>query len=109
MEQFEQPVLFIELLERGDRLVRKSAIGLGGQLAQAFGAEAVPHERLHDPRGQLRIRQAGHGRDLVRREPGPFARHIEPAIAGQPGQRRAFEIERRSAATGADIFHWPAR
>ena len=55
MKQFEQPVLFVELLERGDGSVGEAAIGLGGQFAQALRRQAGAHERLHDPGGQLSI------------------------------------------------------
>ncbi len=105
VKQFEQPLLFVELPERGDRSMGETAISGPGEFAQAFGAQAAFDKRQHDPRGELGIRQSRHGSDFGGGELRPGARHIEAAVAGEPGQRRPGEIERRSAAACRDIFH----
>ena len=105
VEQLEQPVLLVELHQRGDRLVREAAIGLRGQLEQALGRQAIAHERLHDPLCQFGIGQPGQRGDLGLAEAWPFARHVKPAVGGKPGKRGIGEIERGRAAAGADVVH----
>ncbi len=105
MEQFEQPLPLVELGQRGHGRMGEAAIGLGGQFAQPLGRQAIADEGLHHPRGQFAVGQTAHRGDFVMREARPLCRDIEPAIAGQTGERDAGEIERRSAAAGGDIFH----
>ena len=105
VEELEQPMPLVELRQRRDRGVGETAVSLAAQLQQALGRQAVTHERLHDPRRQLRIGQSAQLRDLRGGEPRPGLGHIEPAVARQPGQRDLSEIERRRAAASGDIAH----
>jgi hypothetical protein len=105
VEKLEQPVALVELHQRGDRRVGEAAVGLIAQLAQAIGREAVADERLHHPRRQLGVWEPAHGGDFAFGEARPLGGHIEPAVARQPGQRRAFEVERGGAAAGGDVLH----
>src|SRR5690606_30471740 len=54
---------------------------------------------------QFGIRQPGEGGDLRFAEARPFARYIEPAVAGETCQGGAFEVERWCAAAGRYVFH----
>ena len=81
MEEFEHPMLFIQLHQRSDSYVRKAAIGLGGQFAKAFRREAVADEGLHHARGQFSIGKSAHSVDVFGAEPRPALRHVEAAIA----------------------------
>ena len=105
VEQFEQPMLFVELLERGHGGVRELAIGALAQAAQFVFGQAAFDKGQHHPRGKLGIGQSAHCRDLFGRELGPCRGHIEPPIRSQPGERSAFEIERRGAAASGNVFH----
>ena len=105
VEQFEQPLPFIQLAQRGDRGVGKPAIGLLCQFTEALWGQAIADERQYHPLRQFGIRQAGHRRDLVSGEARPGFGDIEPAVAGQAGERGPFEIKRRCVPARADIFH----
>ena len=105
VKQFKQPLPLVELGQRRHCRMGKPAIGLGGQLAQPLGRQAIADEGLHHPRGEFGIGQAAHRRDFFLRELRPFGGDIEPAVAGQAGERDAGEIERRSAAAGGNVFH----
>ena len=87
VEQFEQPVLLVELFERGHRLVGEAAIGLGGEFQQALGRQAGADERLHDALGQRGIGQPGHpGNGL---QPDVRPGHRFPAARHQGGRPRS--------------------
>ena len=109
VEQFKQPLLFVELLERGHGGMGKAAIGSSAQLAQLVLRQAVSDERGHDPRGKLCIRQPGHRGDLAFGKARPFSRDIKPAIIGQTCKGYPFEIERRRASSCRNILHRSAR
>ena len=105
VEQFEHPMPLVELDQRRDRVVRETTIGRLAQFAQPRRCDAVADEGLHHPRCEFGIGQTAQRTDLVFRKARPFARQVQPAIARQPGQRHAFEIERRGSAAGGDVFH----
>ncbi len=105
VEQLQQPLLLVELLERRHRDMAETAIGARAQFAQLVLAQARGDERQHHPHRQLDIGEARHAGDLGLAETRPFARQIEPAIAGEPSQGDPFEIERLGASACGDIFH----
>ena len=105
VEEFKEPLAFVELFERRHCAMGKTAIGLFAQFAQAIGRQAFPDEGPHDPRRQFGIGQAAHLRDICGGEPGPLFRHIETTIAGETRQRDLGEIERGGGAACRDIAH----
>ncbi len=106
VEQFQQPVLLVELHQRRHRIMGEAAIGRAGtDRSSSSSRQAVADEGQHHLHRQFGIGQARHRGDLFCRKARPFRRHIEPAIGGQAGQGYAFEIERRCAAASGDILH----
>ena len=105
MEQFEQPVPFVQLSKRRDRGMGEAAVGFGAEFEQLVLGEGLADEGKHDPGRQLGIREPGESGDLRLGETRPFARNVEPAVGREARQRDAFEIERRGAAAGGDVFH----
>ncbi len=109
VEQFEQPVLLIELHQRGHRGVGEfGAVDLLANGGQFRLGQAVTDEGAHHGGGDLPIGQPAQGADLGFAETRPFDGQIEAAIAGEARERNPFEIERRCAAACRDILHGSA-
>ena len=107
MEQLEDERAGTELDQRHDRGMAERPIGLGGHAGEVVLRDRAVDERAQDFERQLRVRQAGQAGDSLRSENRPEFGHIEPAIAGEPGQHRLDEIERRSLAAGGNVVHRP--
>ena len=105
VEQFEQPVLLVELQQRRNGGVAEIAIDRVAQRQQFILGQAARNEGRHDPRGEIGIGKAAHGANLGLTETRPLGWDIEAAIAGEAGQRHPFEIERRCAAACRDVLH----
>jgi hypothetical protein len=105
MEQLQDPELGGDLAERRHGGVVEAGIGLGDHLAQVLEARIAFQERPHHAVGDLVVIEAGHVSDFLRAESRPILRHIEAAIAGEPGEQRPFEEKRGGLAPRTHIFH----
>ena len=105
VEQFEQPVLLIELHERGHRVVAELTVGLLAKLDQLLLRQAVADKGAHDLHRQHIVAHPAKVADFFSAKARPLARQVQPAVTGEASQRDAFEIERGRAAPGRDIFH----
>ncbi len=105
MEQFEHPLIAVQLAQRGDGTMGEDAVGFLEDSLEIRIWNAASHERAHDPEGQLVIRQASPGGDFLDGEPRQVLRNIETTIGGQTRQQDVFEVQGRRLATGADVTH----
>ena len=103
VEQFHEPEIVVELLQRHDRLVAERAVGVRNHGLEIGIGDLAADERPHDAESDLLIAQTAQGADLVRRQLGPGFRHVEPAVARQAGEQHVGETKRRSGAAGRDI------
>ena len=103
VKQLEQPGRGRDLTERRHGRVVKAAIGLvehGFEIGEARIALEIGTQNAV---GGVGIIETGERGDLARRETRPAFRHIEPAVAGEAGEQRAFEGKRRRFAPCAHI------
>ena len=105
MEQFEHPLLMVQLDQRRDGLMAEPGIGGRAQVAQFVFAERSGNERSHDPNGGFDIGEAGHRANLVGGEGRPLRGQVKAAIRRQPRQRHILKPERGRAPPGALILH----
>ena len=81
----------------------KRAIGVARD-GQQFGArDGAAGKQVQDRRRHVGERLAGKGGDGLGLEPRPGFRHVEPAVACQPGQQGVLKAEFRGFASGADV------
>ena len=92
VEQFEQPVAFVQLRQGRYSGVSEATIGLLAQLAQTLLCQAFAYERCHDLRREFGIRQTAKSRDFFCRKARPFLRHIQAAVAREPRKGDFCEI-----------------
>ena len=93
----------VRMRKQGLLVVQHELGRLGGARGgedRAAGVRARGIVRERRLRGEVGIGKPGHRCDLGFAELGPSARNIEPAVAGEARQGRAFEIKRRCAAAG---------
>ena len=105
VEQLEQPVVRVELNERGHRGVAEPAVRPLAHRAQLGFGERVADERGHDPDRGLGVGQAAQVRDLIPGQRRPRFGHVQSAVARETGERRRAEIEDRRGAAGAVVAH----
>ena len=103
MEEFEQPLIVIELLQRRHGRVAEAGIGLGDHVLQFCFGNGAADEGVHDLIGDGLVALALQVGDGAGRKFGPLSRHVEPAIAGEPGEQHVFKTEFRSLAPGRNI------
>ncbi len=105
MEQFEQPLVVVELDERRDRGMRETAIGLRAELFQLGRRQRVADEGRHHRDRGIDIGQAGEVRDLFAREARPRVGQVQAAVRRQAGEGDVAEIEGGGGPAGADVAH----
>ena len=105
VEQFQHPFVAVQLTQRCDGTVREHAVGFFKNLFEIGVRNAAGHERSHNPKGQLVIRQASPGSDFFLRETWQDFRDVQTAIGGETCQQDVFEIQGRCLAAGTDITH----
>ena len=105
VEQFEQPMLPVELNEWSDGGMAETAICLRAQCAQIVARQHTRDERRHDLDGGVDIRQTAQGGDLLDGQRRPGFGQIQAAIAGEASQRHRLEIENGRIAPGAYVAH----
>jgi hypothetical protein len=108
VEEFEQPLVVVELDQRHDGGVREAAIGLVAERLQLVAGHRVADERRHDGDRGVDIGEAGERGDLVAGHRRPCLGEVEAAIGCETGERRRFEIEDGGRAAGADVTHGQA-
>ena len=82
VEQFEQPVLLVELNQRSDSRMIERLVGLYAEIAQLVFGKALSHEGCHDPHSEFGIGKPAQRGDLVAREVRPLLRQVEaPSLA----------------------------
>ena len=95
------------LAQRGERatIVGATSGDTGGAAIDAFkGLERVDIFILY-PEGDLGVRQARHGGQVVVGELRHGFRHVEAAVAGHAGEHVLLEGERGRLPAGADVAH----
>ena len=103
MEQFEQPVIVVELLQGRHRRMTEPAIGRGDHLLQIGIGNGACDERRHDREGHLLVGAPAQLAEVMGRDLRPARGHIEAAVAGQTGQQHIFKAKLRSLAPGRNI------
>ncbi|MNF84480.1 hypothetical protein D3C84_668440 [compost metagenome] len=105
LEQLEHPLVGAQLGQRRHCLVGEHAVGVFQNLLEVGIGDAAGDERAHHPEGQLVVRQAGPGGDLLDGEARQVFRHVEATVAGEAREQHVFEVEGRRLAAGTDIAH----
>ena len=108
VEQLEHEGVRCELHERRHGGMAEGVIGL-----PRHAGEIGRRDRARRERGDHLARDLGIGTPGERRDPrgferGPRLRHIESAVAGEPGERDVDEAERGRLAAGRDVLHEPS-
>ncbi len=101
MEKLEQMLVRRKLHERRHARVIEGAVALAQDALELVVGNGTGDERLDHVEGDVGIRP-------VRRLHGelrPGLRHIEPAVAREPGKGRVDEVDRRRLAAGGDVTH----
>ena len=107
VEQLQQPVIGVELDQRGDRGMVEPGIGGGGDPGQRRLVDSGPGEPRHHPGGDLvegKRRQPGQLRGV---HAGPGFGQIQAAVGRQPAQQHVLEVQRRRLAAGTHVAHLP--
>ena len=105
VEQLQHPLVAVQLTQRRHGAVGEHRVGVFEDLLEVGVRDAAGHERAHHPEGQLVVRQAGPGGDLLDGETRQVFRYVQTTVAGQAGEQHVFEIQGRRLATGTDIAH----
>ena len=94
-----------ELHQRGYARMAKGPVGIAGHCGEVGGIESPGDEGGEHLANGLGVRPPGQGGDPVGWKKGPGFRDIEPAIAGETGERHIDEAERGSLASGRNVAH----
>jgi hypothetical protein len=100
VKQFERERIHVELRQRHDRGMAKSAVGLArhaGEVGIGYGIAGEPPDDLH---GDFRVGPAGECTDRLRLDARPGFGHIEPAVTGKTREHRLGKAKRRGLAPG---------
>ena len=105
VEQLQHEAVGIDLHQRADGRVVEAGIGLAHDPRESGAADLAAEVGRQHPDRQLRIGKPAHGADVGGRKKRPFGRHVEAAVAGEPGQQRIREAEDGRFAARAQISH----
>lgn len=81
------------------------AIRMVNHPLQLWGRKRIPHERGQDRKRQFGIGKPRHRRNVGRRKLRQGFRHIQPAVARQPGKQRPAKINLRRRAACGKVVH----
>ena len=105
VEELEDEGVGAGLYQRADRIVPESCIGLAHQPLEDGCRDLAAKERRQHANGKVGISQAAHGADVGGRKLRPFAGHVKPAVARQPGQHRVGKSKHGRIPAGTHILH----
>jgi len=105
VEQLERENIDAELNERRDRRMAEGAVGLVRHPGEIGLGDRIRGEAADHLDGDLGIGPAGEALDRLRLDPRPGLRHVEPAIAGKPGEHCLGKAECGSLSPGRDVLH----
>ncbi len=103
MEQFERELVRADLIERDHRGMPERGIGLVGHAAELGIGNLAGGERPDDLDRDLPIGTAEECSDGLGRQLRPDLGHVQPAVAGKPGQHHIAEAKHRGLAPGRNI------
>ena len=108
VEQLEHEAVRPELDQGSHGRMAEGVIGFARHARELGILDGARGERRDHLAGDLGIGAAGKSRDLRGVERGPRLRHVQAAVAGEPGEGHVDEAERRSLAAGRDVLHEPS-
>ncbi len=103
MEQLQRELIGPGLVERHHRGMAEGGVGLVGHPAEIGVGNLAGDERADHLDGDFPIRPSEKSGDGLVRELRPDFRHVEPAVAGKPGQHHIAETQRGGLASGRNI------
>ncbi len=105
MEEFQQPLIVVELLQGRHGGMAEGGIGFGDHGLQLGLGNRARHERRENRKGHLFVALAAQAAEIAGGELGPAGRDVEAAVTGKPGEQHFLEPEFRSLAPGGHITH----
>ena len=83
----------------------EAAVGLADHAREVVLGNLAADEGTDDLDGDLGVGPAGKAGDRLRVELRPTHRHVQTAVAREPGERHVDKSERRRLAPGGNIVH----
>ena len=103
VEDLGQPHAVAEVGEGHDVGRVEGGVGVGHDRGEGVAVEGAFDEGPHDLGGDLGVGHRGEAAEGADRERRPFGRHVEAAVAGEPGEQDVGEAQLGRRAPGADV------
>ena len=103
MEQFQHPLVVIQLVHRGDGGMAKRPVGLINQATQIIGFYRSLDKGLENFKSQRWVIHGAHGQNLLSGKTGQLLGYVETAVRRQTCQQDPFKIKIGGLSSGTDV------